>query len=51
MQVIDRLEYQLKQQWNALSKIKDQEQFRAARAQALATYNTLKKHKQLMGLL
>ncbi len=51
MQHIERLEYQLKQQWSALHKIKDKEQFQQARAKALETYQTLKKQKQLIGLL
>lgn len=51
MEVINRLEYQLKKQWSELNKIKDQEAFQKARAEALKTYQTLKRQKQLIGVL
>ena len=51
MPVIEHLEYQLNKQWKALSSIKSQTEYQQARAEALKLYQTLKKQKQLMGLL
>jgi hypothetical protein len=51
IKMIDRLEYELKQDWTRLASIKSQDEYQKARAEALKKYNELKKTKQFLNLI